>query len=459
MSILNFTRKVFLDRQELTRFQEFLQEDVVARAIIGNTTNFGIIQTEFINEDQNFRVSVGSNSGTIQIVNPVSQAIDADRNLIRFLSEDNISVPNDGNYYWVRISFLIRRHELGTVNIDASGNITGNGTTFTQVVRGRATNVPTIIRFTDQEGNDAVNNRTYEVEAVLDDFNIRLTANQPYTPETNLNYIVVGTSPIGQNVSDEQRVGLYNYDSCNLEFIPETVTNTQPTLTNAQQGRFFFIARVRNQNNIVTVEDTRDPSTDYWQFNISGLSGTLAINRNLGDLTDRNTARTNIAAISTTDVDEEIRIQADRFDDNFANYFRRENNLSEINTDALREEARNNLGILPISEINTQVDAAIDDAINENVIIESGSFNLPEQDRAGRYSVTVNFNPTLSTANYHVLGSIRFIDPGSADFESFSQYYFVISTSTSSMEIGFINRSVYPADELIFDYALLTTSI
>ena len=280
MSEINFTRKTFLEREELNRLQEFLRDDIAFNAVVGNTRQYGIIQTEFVGNDTNFQVGTGTNAGTIQIAKEQSQAIDIDGNLIRLLARDNIAVTDDSNWYWVRISHEFRRFEEGTVSLNSNGQLTGIGTSFLEVLRGQATDVPVRIRFVELDGTTPTNNGTYEVVNVVDDTNAVLTSLTAFQNESNLRYIVIGSTPIGEIVSTEQLEGLYNYDSCQIELVQETVADTPPALPANGANRYFYIARVMNTSGTLTIQDRRDFDENYWRFNIPGIAGAI-IMRNL----------------------------------------------------------------------------------------------------------------------------------------------------------------------------------
>ncbi len=275
MSELNFNRKIFLELEELNRFQEFLKDDTVTNAILGNTSQWGIIQTEFDTEDLNFKVSLGTSAGTIQIAKETSQAIDIDGNLIRQFAEDNIATTDDNQWYWLSIEYIERRYEVGTVSINTDGEVTGTGTLLTEVLRGQATDAPIKVKFEQLDGSPALNNSIYEIVSVTDDTNAILTTYATFIAESDLRMIVIGTTPIGSIVSTEQEEGIYKYDSCLLNFTLETVVDTPPTLPAQDIDRVFFVARVRNNASVLTIQDKRDLEDTYWKFNVPGLEGAI----------------------------------------------------------------------------------------------------------------------------------------------------------------------------------------
>jgi len=274
MAQLNITRNVFLEKEELNRFQTFLRNDTISSIFLENTTKWGIVRTEFSGTNLAFKVEVGTNTGTIKIPE-TSKAVDQDRLLIYQEAVDNISVPDDGNYYWVKISHEYKTYEEGTCSIDDEGNLVGTNTVFTDVLRGQSTEVPTKIKFYKEDGT-VLNDGIYEVVDVIDDLNVLLTGSTSFQAESNLRYIVIGTTVVGETITSQQEEGLYNYDSCKIELIEEETEDEAPT-TDFVENYQFYLARVVNNSGTVTVEDKR---ADYWTFNIEGLSDKLSSSNN-----------------------------------------------------------------------------------------------------------------------------------------------------------------------------------
>lgn len=298
MSELNLNRNTFLENEELNRFQEFLINDTIASIFLNNTTSYGIVRSDFVNSTPNdFLVEVGTNVSTIKIDN-LSLGVDNERLLIRQEAIDNIDVPNDSNWYWVKISHIFRRNEVGVVSVNADGELTGVNTLFTEILRGQQTNVPVKIRFISD--TTLLNDQVYEVVDITDNLNCTLNGN--FVVENNLRYVVIGSTPLSETITTSQREGLYKYDSCNIELIEETVVNTAPT-ANFVAGKQFYIARVRSVSGTVTVEDKR---TDYWTFNIEGIDDKLDKSQNLADVDSVSVSRQNLGVLSESEITNRI---------------------------------------------------------------------------------------------------------------------------------------------------------
>lgn len=298
MGQLNINRNIFLEKEELTRFQSFLVNNTVSQIFLGNTSNFGIVRTDFVSAvAPDFLVEVGTNVGTIKIAQD-SKAVDSDGLMILQEAINNVSVPNDGSYYWVKISHIYRRAEVGEVSVNVNGEVSGIGTSFLDVLRGQQTNVPTKVKFVKTDGNAPNNDQTYDVVDVTDDLNCIL--NGDFVAESGLKIIVLGSTEFGEALTASQLEGLYKYDSCNLEFILETVLDTAPTV-DFVAGKDFYIARVVNNGGTVTVEDKRDGF--YWLFNIEGIDGKMDKTSNLSDIGNVATARNNLNVYSKQEVD------------------------------------------------------------------------------------------------------------------------------------------------------------
>lgn len=296
MSKLNITRNIFLEKEELNRFQEFLINDTIASIFLDNTTKWGVVRTVFGSPSPDFLIEVGTNLGTIKIAQ-LSKAVDSDRLLINQKPIDNISVPT-GGYYWVKISHKYDNVEVGECSINTSGQVTGVNTKFSEVLRGHSTETPVKIKFYKESG--LLNAGVYEVlslDTSTPDTLMLLTGTS-FQAESGLKYVVIGSTPVYEVVTDEQKNGLYFYDSCNIELIAEE-TAGEPPVTGYIENKQFYIARVLNTGGTVTIEDKR---TEFWSFNIEGMSDKLDKNLNLSDLTDPSAARANLGVFSSDEV-------------------------------------------------------------------------------------------------------------------------------------------------------------
>ena len=298
MSKLNITRNIFLEKEELNRLQDFLLNDTIASIFLDNTTQWGIVRSVFDGVSPDFLVENGSNLGTIKISN-LSKAVDNERLLILQQPKDNIPVPQDNTWYWVKISHKYSNLEEGECQINLNGEVTGINTKFSEVLRGHSSEVPVKIKFFRESGT-LLNDQIYEVVSLNSsgpDLNM-LLAGEEFSVETGLRYAVIGSTPIFENITEEQEEGLYFYDDCNLQLIPEEVTDEQPE-SNFIEGKDFYIARIRNVAGTVIIEDKRE---DWWTFNIEGISDKLDKGANLSDLSDVEEARANLGVLSSQEI-------------------------------------------------------------------------------------------------------------------------------------------------------------
>lgn len=261
MSFVKISSDLFLESQELKRFQKFLSEDGYRKHIAQNTLRFGIIHNKNLDPDfNNARVTVGSNANAISINSILG--LNQDGNFIFRNQIDNLSLPtSDGTWYWVRASHFFDTFEQGTISIAADGTMTGTGTAFTEVLRGQQ-NYQSVIRFESTN-----NTQDYSVTDVTNDTTAILNGN--FTPETDIRYSVVGTFTAGTAKSPNDQL-IFQYDSSFLEFVQETSTETPPTLT---ENFSFFLARVSVQGGQVVVEDKRGDylwrtkaDFDFWKL-------------------------------------------------------------------------------------------------------------------------------------------------------------------------------------------------
>ena len=129
------------------------------------------------------------------------------------------------------------------------------------------------------DGSQAVNSGFYEVVDITDNNNITLTSAIDFVAESNLRMVVLGTTPLGEMLSTEQKEGLYKYDSCEIELIAEDEDDTEtpphrstdnPDLTFIQD-EMFYISRVKNNAGFVDVDNSNPyVRNEFWEFNVVG---------------------------------------------------------------------------------------------------------------------------------------------------------------------------------------------
>lgn len=295
-SRLNINRNIFLEKEELLRFQSFLINDTVSQVMLDNTSSWGIVRTVFSGPSPDFLIEVGTNVGTIKLATD-SKAVDSDKELIKQSAFDNLSIPNDGQYYWIKISHDYTALEQGVCSVNVNGEVSGINTKFSEVLRGQNTEVPVKIKFYKSSG--LLNDQVYEVVSLnvgAPDTQLILSG-YGFVDESNLNYSVIGSTPVGEILTSAQLEGLYQYDACKIELIPETTLNTPPIIDFVSDKQ-FYLARVINNSGVIAIEDKR---TQFLTFNVEGVSNKLDKSANLSDLNNAATARANLGVMSAVE--------------------------------------------------------------------------------------------------------------------------------------------------------------
>lgn len=270
MSTLNFNRNTFLEKEELVNFQSFLASNMITRALLQASYSFGMITNNpsKINTgwtaaepvtgfNDPFVVEKGTTNGSIKVLPGI--ALTSQGNFININVEDNILVPNDSLYYWVKIAYTTRNYELGYVSINNQGVVSGT-TNFGGKVRGQSTNTPVCVRFEKQDGSLPLNNGIYQIVNVIDDQNLMLSSATTFVAESNLRVIVLGTLPLGGVLTSEQRNGLYIYDDYVISLVPEVSVSTPPE----KEADEYYIARVQNSGGTVSVFN--EVKSEYWSL-------------------------------------------------------------------------------------------------------------------------------------------------------------------------------------------------
>lgn len=260
MSKFKYSNQLFLGKQELDRTWKFIVDDGYRRHLLQNTYSFGIVREVSDTSFDAFKIQSGTNPSTIKVPRN-SYAINADGLVIYKAIQDNIAIPNDSAWYWIRVSHEFTALEQGTVSVDGSGNLTGVGTKFTEVLRGQPNN-PARIKF----NGASLNILEYEVVEVINDTNAVLSG--VFQVESNLQYAVFGTFTPGVTPSTPEQYP-FQYDSCQFDIIAETVSNTPPA-TVADYD--FILARVRSVGGILEIQDKRSQiwktKADYEQTTV-----------------------------------------------------------------------------------------------------------------------------------------------------------------------------------------------
>lgn len=258
MSYLKFVPDLFVESQELNRFKKFLDDDGFRKIFLQNSVSFGLFNNSIQGNFTNFKISQGTNPGTIQ--GAAGVAIDSSGRLITKAAFDNFSLINDNQYYWVKVAFQYSSTEQGTVSIDTAGNLSGSGTLFTEILRGNP-NIPSRIKFV----GSALNTGEYDVTEVVSNTSCILSG--VFSAESNLQYAVVGSFTPGTIIPSLNKE-IFQYDSCLMTLVLETVTNTPPSFTS---GSEFYIARVRRNGVTLNIEDKRNDlyqSVTGYQINV-----------------------------------------------------------------------------------------------------------------------------------------------------------------------------------------------
>lgn len=271
MSKLNISRNVFLEKEELTNMLSFLATAPLMKAVLQASYSFGLITNDpskinpkTVNKPDNedalidpFKVETGTNSGTIKVL--PGMALTSQGNFIDINVEDNISVPNDSSFYWVKIGYKTRNYEKGYVSVNSQGVVSGS-VDFTGKVRGQSSSTPVSIRFEKQDGSVPLNNGVYQIVNVIDNQNLLLTSASTFVAESNLRVIVLGTLPLGGVLTQEQRDGLYTYDDYVISLVPEASLSTPPE----KEADEYYIARVQNSGGSVSVYN--EVKSEYWSL-------------------------------------------------------------------------------------------------------------------------------------------------------------------------------------------------
>lgn len=234
---------------EINRLIKLLDDEGYRKLLVKDSESFGLIRG--VEMEGNGLVSAGS----VTVPNPtikVSElfAVDSDGLFVRYPETDNITIPANNTWYWVRASHAYSNLEEGTLAISTSGDVAGTATKFLEVLRGMP-DFPAKISFPDS----ILNTQEYEVLDVID--NTNMTLQGVLQAETNVKYRIVGTFSPGYTVPSADKYP-FNYDYCTLELVLEVIANTPPAYT---AGKQFYLARIKRDGANIYIYDKR---SDEW---------------------------------------------------------------------------------------------------------------------------------------------------------------------------------------------------
>lgn len=270
MAQINVNRNTFLEKEEVMNMQSFLQNSLFGKILIAGSYTFGIVTNnpkkfdpDFVTNDdfidnKVFEVEVGTQGGTIKIL--PGMAVNALGQVINLTSiYDNLTVPSDSVYYWLKVGYSTKNYENGLVSINQKGVVTGT-VDFSGKVRGQSGKTPVAIRFMKDDSSQPLNNGVYEIVNVIDNKNLVLTSESDFVAESNLQVIILGTIPLGKVFTDKQLEGLYTYDYYTFSLVQEVILEQPPTKSSNE----FYLARVRNNGGTVSVDNT--VKSEFWSL-------------------------------------------------------------------------------------------------------------------------------------------------------------------------------------------------
>jgi len=259
MSSVKINNDLFLGKEELNRFRQFLDESGYRRFIGLMTKSFGVVKNFRDGNFDSFKVETGA-SGQIKVLGN-SFAVDENLNLIHNPTDTNFNIPNDSSWYWVKINHTKTNLEQGTVSLASDGSLSGVNTKFSEVLRG-SPNYPSRLRLYSIDSNGFYTQFEGEAEviSVLSDTSAFIHLYSGSLPGT-MRYSVVGTFTPSIVVPEGSKM-IFEYDYVTIELVPE-ITEDVPPVKNTDE---YYIARVKNSGGTVTINDKR---TDVWCLDIA----------------------------------------------------------------------------------------------------------------------------------------------------------------------------------------------
>lgn len=255
MSEIKINEDQFLGKQELNRFKKFLSREGYQKMVQQIAGSYGIINIPSDVNFDNLRIVQGSTPIFFNL--KAGLAIDGNANIITNPIDaiNIITTPTDNVFRNVLISYDTTNIEVGTVDINTDGTLSGNGTLFTEVLRGQP-NFPVKIVFT----NSAFNLQEYEVLSVTDDVTSKIIG-ASFTPEFALSYVVVGTFTPGKSIPSPNK-NIYIYDSYSLVLTASSPTSNQYILAQVKSDGITTVIVDKRSTNLFTLANNDDFTSD-----------------------------------------------------------------------------------------------------------------------------------------------------------------------------------------------------
>lgn len=286
MSKINFSRNIFLEKEELNKFQEFLSESGALGLLKAATITYGIVK---ISSEDPFATTVAStNSVNVSggnIFNSSGEFVKAYNQQITFTSPGT---------YWLKLSPNPgTSYEPAFFSLSSTGQLTTQDSSYKldSVLRGQEFNVPVSVKFfTESSGtlSPAYEGQIFEVQSVNPTANTAqlISGLDSISALSGLRMVVLGTVPLNYEYSSVQLEGLYSYNYYNIVSVAAT---SQPTLGVDE----YFVSKVvvNSDGQINNIQDLR---SNFWTFGQINFGGDAYV---ISDVNDFNNIPTGVSSV------------------------------------------------------------------------------------------------------------------------------------------------------------------
>lgn len=260
MSRINIHRGTFLEKEELKRMLSFLENRSDVLAILSSSISYGIVSSGAV-AGKPFSVTISETKNAIDIAG--GYIVTSNNKVFELTNVSAFPIPMDNKFYWLKVTPSEYNYENGVVQIDVSGNVSGN-VSFKGIVRSQSSGVATCIRFVKSDGSIPRNSYVYQVVDIVDDNNIVLSGGHVFVKESDLKVIVLGSIPMGGRFTDEQLEGLYTFTGVNVSLVQEQAVGQAPE----KGADEFYIARIKNNGGDIVWNDER---LEFWKLGVGGV--------------------------------------------------------------------------------------------------------------------------------------------------------------------------------------------
>ena len=117
MSYLKLSSDLFLEKAELNRFKQFLDDDGFRKFMVNSSVRYGLVKRQYVIDDSvsnSFNNALVTEDTGLTIKHNAILCIDSDGYFIVTSEQTQISIPDTETWYWVKIYHSYSSKEISS---------------------------------------------------------------------------------------------------------------------------------------------------------------------------------------------------------------------------------------------------------------------------------------------------------------------------------------------------------